>query len=106
MEYLTGEGDSLNTFYSEKGLLSSAQLSGTYQFKGETPATWFKIEPGDEGKTAVFTASEKAGYFVYDKNGECVFSSLYQNAGNKVVLPKKGYVALVGEKGENVTVTD
>lgn len=106
VEYLTGEGDSMNTFCSEKGLLSSAQLSGTYQFKGETPATWFKIEPGDEGKTAVFTASEKAGYFVYDKNGECVFSSLYQNAGNKVVLPKKGYIALVGEKGESVTVTD
>lgn len=104
VEYLTGEGRSLDTFCSESGLFHSSDLNGTYQLTGEPMADWFYIDPEDEGKMTEITPSEKASCFVYDKNGECVYSTLYQDAGNKVILPKKGYLVLVGGKGESVDV--
>ena len=101
-EYLTGAGHTAGTYRREQDLLNSSELSGRCSFGEDGFAKWYRISPEDEGKLVTFLASERAGYFVYDKNGDCIFSSLYQKAGNKVILPKNGYIALAGEKGQTV----
>lgn len=79
--------------------LPQAKTSITLDALGQ----WYQI--GDQDKNSVITirTPEKGAYYVYDRNDECVTSSVLEGENSDVLLPEKGKLLLVGEEGSTFT---
>lgn len=90
-------------YLEEDAMGMSSELAGEMTVGKE--GQWYKITPEDEGKEIVITTSPRNGYYVYDKNHNCVAASILPEEKETVILPENGSVLLVGAEGSVITVT-
>lgn len=82
-----------NTYLTEEAMEDSALLNG------EVKGGWYGINEEDEGENIKITVPNHSAYYVYDRYGNCVASSLLEEEKPYILLPKKGKILLTGEKG-------
>ncbi|HNX63888.1 MAG TPA: serine hydrolase domain-containing protein [Oscillospiraceae bacterium] len=87
------------TYIGEEALKSSEELPEKYTVSFDNSADWYKISEKDAGSTVTIKISNNAAYYIYDKDENCISSSLFKENSNDIILPKDGYIVLAGEKG-------
>lgn len=95
-------GDSL--LISEDSIKSSKELEGTIEMDQEDDTKWFGIEESHDGKIITIEVPQKGAYYLYDKNQNCISSSILKGSGDTITLPLKGYLLLAGEKGSKFVI--
>lgn len=95
MEYLSSGS---YTYIGEKALKSSEELPQKYTVSFNNFADWYKISEKDAGSEVTINLSDNAAYYIYDKDENCISSSLFKENSSEIILPKDGYIVLSGEK--------
>lgn len=68
-------------------------------------AQWFGIGSQAAGQEIRIRLPGRSAYYVYDKNGTCVASSLFTDEKDTVILPQDGKLLLAGPEGNVIDLT-
>lgn len=67
--------------------------------------TWFRVGEAQAGREFRIVVPKQGAYYVYDKEDECVTSSLLLGERETVLLPEGGKLLLAGEEGSAFTLS-
>lgn len=70
--------------------------------KENTETNWYHVAKEDEKKQVQIKITGNANVYVYDSYKTLVYATMMENAGDKIVLPKEGYIAFAGETGSSM----
>jgi CubicO group peptidase (beta-lactamase class C family) len=95
-EYVTVE----SYLYAEEDIVkSSEELDPGKVILDENHAAWYEISNKDADTIITIEAPVKGAYYVYDKDNNCIASSLYKEESNLIMLPSEGHIVFTGYKG-------
>lgn len=87
------------SYVGEEMVKASTELADKYVIPTDNNCTWYKVAEKDTGAVLEITAPFNGAYYVYDKDENCVLSSIFNEKTTSVVLPEKGHLVFAGKKG-------
>ncbi|BCJ94233.1 hypothetical protein acsn021_18020 [Anaerocolumna cellulosilytica] len=100
-EYVTVE---TYNYVGEEKVKSSKELKDTVII-GEDLTVWYEIVQEDASAIIKVTSPDNGAYYVYDKDNNCIASSLYTAESDSFMLPTGGHIAFAGSKDAVFQIT-
>lgn len=85
---------------SEEILNPSEELTHEKVILDENQAAWYEISPKDASAIIKVKTPVTGAYYVYDKDNNCIASSLYEEESPLIMLPSEGHIVFAGYKGD------
>jgi CubicO group peptidase (beta-lactamase class C family) len=95
IEYVTVE---TYNYAGEETVKSSKKLTNSVIIE-EDLAVWYEIAEEDTAALIEITTPDHGAYYVYDKDNNCIASSLYKGQSDSFMLPTRGHIVFAGNKG-------
>jgi hypothetical protein len=86
-------------YVGEEAINSSDELTDHNVIIKDDLTSWYKISKNDAGAIIEITTPDHGAYYIYDKDGNCIASSLFKEESDSIVLPTDGHIAFAGTKG-------
>lgn len=87
------------TYVSEEQVESIAQLPRELTMKKSEEVHWYRIGKEQANSSLTIEVPKEGAYYLYDKDGSCIASSIILSEKSTVLLPENGYLAFAGEPG-------
>lgn len=85
---------------SEEILNPSGALTLEKVILDENQAAWYEISPNDASAIIKIETPVTGAYYVYDKENNCIASSLYEEESPLIMLPSEGHIVFAGYQGD------
>lgn len=103
-----GIGECLNlstlTYLSEEQVDSISTLPQELTMTRKEETAWYRIDPKYANQTVQIHVPKQGAYYLYNKNRDCIASSVMLTNEKSVLLPKGGYLVLAGEPDQTFQI--
>ncbi len=85
-------------------VLSTDELTTDRILINNDLTNWYEVSKADSGTLMQFDMPANSAYYVYDKDDNCISSSLFQDEVDWVLLPSAGHIVFAGQEGSLIRI--